>query len=792
MEQEKQTTAVVHPQRIEMGEGTQLRSASPPPFQLNVDGESEAGESMELSMASKAQADSFAAPPEDPALGSGTPIQRTIFNMGDDEALASRDGARLGKKLKDDYVEIPLPKLKSEDGVLAKAGSPFVVMFHGSTLRKLGAEAFLEMLIEKGYPRSKGLELVLITCGASKILGPEAQMLANVLQSKVRAAKGNVEVQANGVPFVRIKKAGSPDVIHKEDIFDLMGGLFEDFASGWNLFTPEPKESFKAIFGDASGLVKRAAGLTSQVERLNKYRAKAPDPNAIETVAARIGKLSAELEDNVAALKLVDGAGNNADMLKHRQRVDGLKDFVDLGQKEVADLEAAWKDKNNMSISMYDLMGGDSVVAPSAEDIGSGWDFDDDLDFGLEAEEEAAEELNAESAISSAVATVASSPAPPPAPSASHLSSDATQTKTLPNAPLQRQITTQPIDDDGGAFLKRLIANLHNVELVAGADTPQLNVSFAATLGNSYGVTRLYMDDTLVTPHKALIPANAGRTFRIEIVLNGGMYSNGTNPASHGSLIETLTHEWELHGRQHAMNIARLRSGSEPDRNLDHMEFFKAETTDMDSSIALQIRNAPGGLKQNIFSSYLNDSLAHVDIVLDPWIKKDTKVTQLYQLLSQVDNFGKTTLTLFKKQELNEEQNGYMFELEGNLEYSVHEKPINWMAIPAPYAGPKSIPFFKDADTWIAAFNNIINDPSPGFGEVPALALEQLRDTCRAALPMLRELEDLKQVHNPINDRLAGLAASGLDNTAEMHAAWLEEKSGLDAGIVDPKGGKGD
>ncbi|HEX3094908.1 MAG TPA: hypothetical protein VHW72_19880, partial [Candidatus Angelobacter sp.] len=311
------------------------------------------------------------------------PAQRTIFNVGDDPELATKDGASLSKKLRQEYIHVPIPEMKDSDAILSHAANPFVVMIHGTTLRDKGALAFQEMLIAKGYPRSKELDLVLITCGGDMVLGEDAQMLANVLQSTVRAAKGKVTVREDGTPIVTVPNEGKPQV-YKDDIF----GFFAHFAEGWNSYTPQPEATLKVIKRDALQQKLQIKSMQGCLADLMAARQKAVAPEGVERLNRRVELLRLAADKNYTKATELKGKATNKGLLVNRRALEDQQASIKNARLEIDQMEKAWEARNGQSVAEYlrELRRPklSEVAASATDEVGSGWgDLDIPLDIPL-------------------------------------------------------------------------------------------------------------------------------------------------------------------------------------------------------------------------------------------------------------------------------------------------------------------------------------------------------------------------------------------------------------------------
>ncbi len=559
------------------------------------------------------------------------PVQRTIFNMGDDPSMAAKDGAALANKLngpslfnklngsplsderKHEHVTIPLPELKSPDTLLVTAVNPFVVMFHGKTLKRMGAGAFLDLLISRGYPRSRGLELVLITCDADSILGADdAQYIANALQSKLRAAKGKVTVTAEGIPVVKVNSAE-----YREDIFELMGDVFEDFATGWTLYTPQPEKSLGIIALDAKALLIRTRRLDDRATTLKREMDAAPEAADAEALLGRLQEMSKTTAELVETGRSLLGQANAANTLAYRARVDGA--VTDIGElRERLDaLEQAWKDKHRR-LEFRALL--DSLEVDS--EIGVAWgelDIDVSDADSLELEEK---EPDAPSGTVPAHSKQAQARNPVESVGATQQDSVVLlKSLTPPASPVAQAVLTAPdtlLPD--GRTLAGLADHFTDIDLVKTGDIA-LSLAYGAVKDNEFAVTRLLLNGEPSIAFKALTVQNADADFNIEIILSDKVFGAGERNLP--QLISTLTHEWELHGLQFARNIHRLKQDKVPDVHLGHGHFFEPGVQAIDRAMHAGILAARPEDRAAIREDYLEDADNHVLLVAAGWTEDD-------------------------------------------------------------------------------------------------------------------------------------------------------------------------
>jgi hypothetical protein len=627
-------------------------------------------------------------------------IQRTIYNMGDDTALAARDGGRLEKKLGQPYVEIPIPELRG-DGMLAEASDPFVVMFHGRTLKQMGAPAFRDLLISKGYPRSKGLELVLITCDADQVLGAEpAQGLADELQSVVRVAKGKVQVQSDGTPYVIVKREGHSDVTHMADIFD---EFFKEFNDGWTKYEPQPQATLAIIRGEAQKQNERAGEMQTTlkglVEKAGQVGYGGAPLNSLSDQVEAMCQATAEVLQQGASF--ADSATNES-MRSYRRIVDQQESSLRELEREVI--------RMRLQVELSD-----AEMVP-----GEGWG---DFDLGLSGLDDAGGESEAVEVnhipLSGGMAedSVASLRARPGT-----------------AGPVQRTIedtTQQPTAN--GRTLSQIAANFSDINLVTADATLNLRLSFETM--EPYGRTRLYANDTQV-PFDHITPETANETYTISIALNREFYTSGQNAEAMGSLVETLTHEWDLHGLQLARNIVRARQGQAADLKIDHQALFSPVETDLDRDIAAQITDGTNeAFGPRIYQSYINDVRTHQGVADIGWTGDDISKgealstdlialrTATHALTTQLNSGAVQSLDVFK---------GAVDELENMFEFD--------MPITLPYEGldrSKADDVRTGIELITALSQAAAPDPSPEQVTALLALLPQTLRLLREFLPVL-------------------------------------------------------
>ena len=489
-------------------------------------------------------------------------------------------------------------------------------MMHGSTLQRIGAESFTDILIEKGYPRSKGLELILITCSGKRILGEDGQWLANILQSNVRAAKGKVVVQKNGVPWVTVKRDNGTESTYKQDIFDLMGDiLFDQLADGWVLFTPQPEETLKIVKRDAKRQNWRALDMLRSMDRLADVKGKAPEPEDIDKLHERVSAIVSETRERLDELEAMKGQADNEKLRTYREVVDNMDGLLNWVEPEIDQLAEEWAEKNGMTVTRYLL---DQKITPeevsdSGSDEENGWDLDFSIDFSSDDDSAGASNDNT---------TQAKTKGPE---SATEAQTKLKRSLSLPPT-IQRVINTPQDQIADGRVLRDLMNGFNDLNLTEG-DEITLTVEYGDPDEDAYAKTLLFMDGEEVQQYQALIMANVDKNFEIKIILSEAKFQGGQKRVP--QLIATLNHEWELHGRQYALNIHKLKNQEMPDEYIGHAQFFEPGIQDIDRAMAIGIAEANEDDKAAVLADYLKDAYDHTGFTQTGWIENDND-TALY------------------------------------------------------------------------------------------------------------------------------------------------------------------
>lgn len=180
------------------------------------------------------------------------------------------------------------------------------------------------------------------------------------------------------------------------------------------------------------------------------------------------------------------------------------------------------------------------------------------------------------------------------------------------------------------------------MELVEGENDPHLSLCYESM--RPYGYTLLKANGKQCA-FEHISDATANDEYVIVIALNKEAYHGGKNAEAMGSLIETLVHEWALHGAECAVNIDAARRGKPTGLKIGHDAFFSEELTDMDVGIASQIsreKNSP--YVGAIYESYIRDTDTHRDMLLDGWAGRGQKGRDLYFKLEMLQIMGKVDM----------------------------------------------------------------------------------------------------------------------------------------------------
>jgi len=242
---------------------------------------------------------------------------------------------------------------------------------------------------------------------------------------------------------------------------------------------------------------------------------------------------------------------------------------------------------------------------------GDGWDLGlDDLD--LPETEDAVQEPSGEAAEQSATTTT------------NVTQEETTQLKTargsLDRGTIQRVMITpgEPLPD--GRELDELMDGFSDIRLAIG-DEMVLRVEFGNVDDGTMAITQLLVDNVVTIPFEGLIQANKNKNFEIRITLSESEFHGGRTQLP--ELISTLTHEWELHGRQFALNIHRLKTDQVPDVHFGHGHFFEEGVQDIDRVLAGGIAGARQQDKAGVKADFLKDAATHIEIVLHGWVAGD-------------------------------------------------------------------------------------------------------------------------------------------------------------------------
>jgi hypothetical protein len=601
---------------------------------------------------------------EQPLNNSSSSIQRTTYKIASEGPdFHQTDPEKYSGLMEDELVGQSLHKYKVDEIDLSIATSPITIFIHGSTMAKWTAAELFDFLKKRNYTPQPDSDIVFITCSGAtlmdKFLVSKGQALADLLGARVHLAKGTVRINSKGVPTVQNPDSdGIFDYINsKEELRSILQGESE----GWQTYAPNNITFDKLVRAIRQGKTQLHEFRQLDVcqEDIDWFRDSYAEieeelgedrrylEERYETVMGIQEQMDSKYLPRLELYKKLRWQIFELDQLSqetvnHKERVLGFKQEFERWMESI-------KTGKKISVEGYGLLLQDKEeewIAPLKADIerenepelqeGEGWeDFDLDLDLEDEIPNEGAGTENAQGS-STGQNTVGKK--------------DVSQ---LSRAPIQRQINESGQALANGQNLTQIVSSLANIDLVQGQDGIDLEFSFKP-MANCYGLTRLKANGAVVVASEYIKPETAFDHYTIEIELNQQFYHDGTDMDSMGSLIETITHEWSLHGEQHAININSARHGLAPDLKIDHERMFSPDMNHMDIGIALQIiKPENAGIAHKIYEAYLNDVVAHQNIEKRGW--EGDNLYNGIQLTQELKNFmQQTQYVLSQFERLNE------------------------------------------------------------------------------------------------------------------------------------------
>lgn len=561
------------------------------------------------------------------------PVQRTVYKIASEgPEFHETDPERYANLVGDEHVHKSLHRYQPDEIDLSVATSPITIFMHGGTMAKWTATRLFEFLEARHYKPKPDSDIVFITCRGATLMDAyllsKGQALANLLGARVHLAHGIVKINSQGVPYVERPGTSTPfDYVNsKAELAQILKGR----SDGWQTYVPDAVtyEMLKDAIRRGRWQLREFSVLPFCKDDVDWYRdvylefeeeLKEDRRYVLDRYETARG-IQQQMEKHLPRLDLFNKLQRTAVELTrlaettelHKQRAlalaaeyQGWSTSVSNGG-DVGGFEALFNDKQSEWIAPLRA----SIQAEIDEthvQPGSGWE-DIELDF---------DQLEAASTTSDALQTAEKPPD-------TNGEDGSKQLKKLPTVahgamPVQRQIIADDTPLANGKTLAQVLSGMPDIDLVRGHGGIDLTIRFVSMAGK-YGVTRLKVGDDAVVAEEHIKPENARQHYTIEIELNREYYHSGQRPESMGSLIETLTHEWTLHGAQHAVNINSVRYGLEPDVKIDHESMFSDKMNHMDFAIALQIhREKRTRLGAQIYKAYLNDVVAHKDIVKNGW-----------------------------------------------------------------------------------------------------------------------------------------------------------------------------
>jgi hypothetical protein len=297
--------------------------------------------------------------------------------------------------------------------------------------------------------------------------------------------------------------------------------------------------------------------------------------------------------------------------------------------------------------------------------------------------------------------------------------------------------------------LGQALEGLTDIDLVKGKSGLDLEIKFAELKPGENGLTTVWGNGKRINPHVDITPQAAKDTaYKILIELNEETFQDGTSAAKNGQLYETIIHEWELHGRQHAINLSQAKAGKESGQRIDHVNLFDPGSTDMDKQIARRIleEKAPE-TKQQIFNAYMMDVFAHIyhlqvdHLVTSNQTRGVVPVDMLIKYLKAVMGSLGLWKSLFGTLAETDPLRAAATELARFGQQNAKDYDT-----PKDYKGPRTLPVYSRTDEWIEKVNALLGAPLPRDNEILEVGFEQLRPDLKWALVYLHELHDTRSV----------------------------------------------
>lgn len=689
------------------------------------------------------------------------PVQRTIYKIASEgPKIHKEDPEKYAERTGDALEEKSLHLHNAGSTIMSVATSPITIFMHGSQMKAWTTDKLCEFLKDRGYQPKPDTEIVFITCKGAlqpdEFLIAKGQLLADMLAATVYLAKGNVTINDKGAAVVAKEDGGQYPIKSQEEL----ASILPKEAEGWAIYKPRGityNDITQEIQKAKNELYKFKSQLPVTVPEINEYLALCDnikttlktDRRDIVTYYKQIEsgwkKIKNEYE---SCLQLNEKLTATIEQLKrikekttlHKDEADGYIHEFTQWQQSISTQKTA---NSNEKVKGFALLLQDKqaewvtpltekvtreeaqIEADSLANAGEGWGLEDD----------ALDEL---------------------------LLNDDTNATTPAPGTVQKKIETTEKATANGKTLAEMVTGLPEIELVEGNEL-DLIIRFASM--SPYGRTQLYANDEQV-PKAHITPEHANDHYCILIELNKEMYNSGQSASSMGSLIETLTHEWSLHGAEHAHNIHAIKTGQAGNLTLDHEQFFSEDITSMDKSIKHQL-NKPENehFAHLIYESYLNDVNSHIEIISRGWTKEAPQKGA--DLCFQINLIRKLIAPLISDNDVPEEALASLELIDWNI-----------ADIPLAYGGIEQIRNvnFTELKEALETFTNI-------NWSLIKEAMQPISDLCKPAIPLINQCMSVIQANfkNPVETRRAQLKELGIDTDS------LDKKTGpltgLDTGV---------
>ena len=340
--------------------------------------------------------------------------------------------------------------------------------------------------------------------------------------------------------------------------------------------------------------------------------------------------------------------------------------------------------------------------------------------------------------------------------------------KDLPNETVQRKIIGGNIKIAMGRTLGGVLKGLNDIDLVEGDHGINLEIKFDELGGGTMGLTTIWVKGEKINPHTEITPEEAKKnTYTILIQLNEKEFKGGKYPSLFGNLFETISHEWELHGRQHALNITAARKGKDTLHRIDHVAHFSKKPTGLDAVIAQKIlaEEKQPRIQQQIFDSYMQDVFAHIGHLQADHLfpNEETKTILPVEMLFKYLRTVVDSISVYKK--VLKPSNPFDKNLLMIDKYAKsHTKDLT---PPKEYLGPDKLSIYRRTGMWIKLLNSVFSERPPK-DSVMETALFLIRKDVKDALYYLHKLQDLWSV-----PKAAKINVHGEDDMEEWKRAVL-------------------